>query len=651
MASFPAITALMGASKTSEATWSTTALGDGYTKLCNFGLNPVQSSWSLNWEVSPADASTIDAFLQARGDDGDKFQWQPPDEQSETDWQCRSWVIEQVSHNWSRVRATFERVYELAEDLVSESLVCDPQTLPPFEPIGWFQMLGGTNSGWVNFYDDATANYMTTQMKTSSFYNSYDDALYVGQIKADDLSVVWSKKMELSTSPTSISDPLENLSKDLDSASQGLRPARYPIIYKMSNGNYSIHWEVYTTTLAPSGRGYQYRCYYEMTNDGTRVSAQAVRSTGATSSFGNDIPRFRSQYDVIKTDLDDDNYLQILGGFSGESFQIWNRNTGFHPFALFINTNNDVVPPRNLQPRVKPIPNTDKLAICNPMYSVNRLNNLSKPVPTCAIATMEEMKANVMNFVGFSKSYDPVPAIDSLQNPGTAPVLDSSNNFYIACWGWSGENGWGSTGKNCVMKCDSNDNVIWSKHYNWEYLNLGGQMWYDIELVGNESKVIVVGRYKPDAVFLVHCIDASNGQLLWVRGFNIGSPSTDYLSNYVKIQKPKASDEDVVINFGNIVTSWNLDNPPSAGVYDGAPDRENFLKFYTVTEPANIFAVDQPLYSVGGVASLGTTVAEGYETISYVEVQASQNIYDFNIIDTTDNPEPQAFTITSGVPT
>jgi len=202
------------------------------------------------------------------------------------------------------------------------------------------------------------------------------------------------------------------------------------------------------------------------------------------------------------------------------------------------------------------------------------------------------------------------------------------------------------------MKCDSNDNVIWSKHYNWEYVNLGGYMWYDIELVANESKLIVVGRDKPNAQFLIHCIDASNGQLLWVRGLVYGVPNSTYLVNAVRITKPKASDEDVVIYFTNTVTSWNLDNPPSAGVYDGVPDRQNFPGNYTVTEPANIFAVDQPLYSVGGgVASLGTLVAEGYETISYQDVEPSQPVYDFNIIDTTNNPEPQAFTITSGVPT
>jgi phage-related protein len=203
MASFPAIEncsvdALLTATKNSGATWSSNNLGDGYSKLFSFGLNPVESSWSLSWEVSPADASTIDAFLQARGDDGDKFQWQPPDEQSETDWQCRSWVIEQVSHNWFRVRATFERVYELAGDLVSESLVCDPQVFAEISQT-WYNIENPvlfTNTEDATFVDpftDISYNFAARTSNNTGGYPLNSSDSHVIALNPD-LSVKWRYK-------------------------------------------------------------------------------------------------------------------------------------------------------------------------------------------------------------------------------------------------------------------------------------------------------------------------------------------------------------------------------------------------------------------------------------------------------------------------
>jgi hypothetical protein len=524
------------------------------------------------------------------------------------------------------------------------SVAISPQPLP-FEPFGWFQTFTTTAGDYTNLYDDYSADYMTTIMRTSSQFISYDDALYIAKIKASDLSITWSKKLELSTSPSSISGVLENLSKNLDAIGLSTgQPAKFPCVHRLSNGNYAFNWEVYTPSGAPSGRNYQYRCYYEVDSTGARVTAQAVRSTGAKSSLSTDNPLFRNYYSVIKTDLDDENYLQVVGGFSGELLQIWSTSTGFHPFALMVNLSSTLG--RTGTPHIKPIPGTDKIAFSQETYSALGVT----PALICATATLNELKLNTMNTLGIAKSYDAVVGSNSLQVPSTAPVIDSSNNFYVACWGWSGGNRWGSTGKNCVMKCDSNDNVIWSKHYNWEYLSLSGQMWYDAELVDNESKLIVVGRDKPNARFLIHCIDSSNGQLIWVRGFVIGGISTNYLANFVRIKKTRASEIDFIIYFGSIITTWNSSAPVSAGTYPGTPTRASFPTSYVIDEPVGLSASDQPLYAVAGSATIGTSVGPTYGTVSYVDVTASQNVYDFNVTDTTSNLEPQAHTITSGVP-
>ena len=200
MASFPSIAPVYAAPKSQKGLGTSLSLGDGYNILQSFGLNALATSWELTFEISPADASTIDSFLQSQGDSGDKFQWQPPDGNAEVDWQCKQWFIQQTSHNWYRVRAKFERVYELTGDLVSESLVCDPQAPPQFDPIigPWF------------VFSDKTTNF--TRFVSTSVVADTDNALYiigdkdlfsgttasyVAKVDADTGTEIWNKKISV----------------------------------------------------------------------------------------------------------------------------------------------------------------------------------------------------------------------------------------------------------------------------------------------------------------------------------------------------------------------------------------------------------------------------------------------------------------------
>ena len=205
MASFPSIAPVYAAPKSQKGLGTSLSLGDGYNILQSFGLNALATSWELTFEISPADASTIDSFLQSQGDSGDKFQWQPPDGNAEVDWQCKQWFIQQTSHNWYRVRAKFERVYELTGDLVSESLVCDPQAPPQFDPIAgnWFTYSSaGTETSGVYtspaVYDSDNTIYATGGKQTSA---GNSNLFYLGKIGVDG-NAVWSKQYTFSDGAT-----------------------------------------------------------------------------------------------------------------------------------------------------------------------------------------------------------------------------------------------------------------------------------------------------------------------------------------------------------------------------------------------------------------------------------------------------------------
>ena len=111
MATFPSIAPTYGAQKTSQPRVAKVQFGDGYEMRAVFGLNQNPKSWSLTWEVSEANADTIEDFLDARGG-AESFDWTPPDGATAYKWVCEKWNKTMTSYNRNTVTATFRQVYE-----------------------------------------------------------------------------------------------------------------------------------------------------------------------------------------------------------------------------------------------------------------------------------------------------------------------------------------------------------------------------------------------------------------------------------------------------------------------------------------------------------------------------------------------------------
>lgn len=113
MATFPAITAAYGASKASHPTNRVVKFGDGYEQVLRFGLNQNPKVWNLTWQnITESNADTIEAFLDARADDGDAFDWTPPDSATSYKWRCDEWNKTITYNNRATITATFRQVYE-----------------------------------------------------------------------------------------------------------------------------------------------------------------------------------------------------------------------------------------------------------------------------------------------------------------------------------------------------------------------------------------------------------------------------------------------------------------------------------------------------------------------------------------------------------
>ena len=113
MATFPSITQGYGATKTSEPKIRTTRFNDGYIHRIKFGQNIDPKIWNLRWaNISETDADSIEAFLEARIDDGASFDWTPPDTSTAYKWICISWTKTIPYVNRATVNATFQQVFE-----------------------------------------------------------------------------------------------------------------------------------------------------------------------------------------------------------------------------------------------------------------------------------------------------------------------------------------------------------------------------------------------------------------------------------------------------------------------------------------------------------------------------------------------------------
>jgi phage-related protein len=112
MANFPSIAPTFNAQKRSKPKLRTMQFGDGYQQRVSFGLNQNPKVWSLLFMVNDTDAATIEDFLDARGEDGQSFDWTPPNETTSYKWVCPEWTTEVIGENFNSISTTFEEVYE-----------------------------------------------------------------------------------------------------------------------------------------------------------------------------------------------------------------------------------------------------------------------------------------------------------------------------------------------------------------------------------------------------------------------------------------------------------------------------------------------------------------------------------------------------------
>ena len=113
MSTFPSVTASYGAQKGSAPQIRAAQFNDGYSQRIKFGMNIDPKVWNLNWtNISETDSDTIETFLEARADDGDSFDWTPPDTSTAYKWICLRWNKTIPYSNRASISASFQQVFE-----------------------------------------------------------------------------------------------------------------------------------------------------------------------------------------------------------------------------------------------------------------------------------------------------------------------------------------------------------------------------------------------------------------------------------------------------------------------------------------------------------------------------------------------------------
>ena len=112
MANFPSINPAYGIQKTSAPSVRTVRFGDGYEQRLSFGLNQNPKVYSLTFNVSEADADTIETFLDARAADNASFDFRPPGETDDFKFVCEEWSKSIPYLNRATIQATFREVFE-----------------------------------------------------------------------------------------------------------------------------------------------------------------------------------------------------------------------------------------------------------------------------------------------------------------------------------------------------------------------------------------------------------------------------------------------------------------------------------------------------------------------------------------------------------
>ncbi|ADD94815.1 minor tail family protein [uncultured phage MedDCM-OCT-S12-C473] len=111
MATFPSIAPTYGVQKRSAPNVRGIQFGSGYQQRAQFGINQNPKVYNLTFEVSEAEADTIETFLDARGA-VESFTFTPPAESSSAKFICRQWSKTIPYLNRATITATFEQVFE-----------------------------------------------------------------------------------------------------------------------------------------------------------------------------------------------------------------------------------------------------------------------------------------------------------------------------------------------------------------------------------------------------------------------------------------------------------------------------------------------------------------------------------------------------------
>ena len=112
MATFPSIKPIYQARKTTQPRVNVSQFLDGYQHRIKFGLNTRPSVWALTFQCSETDSDTIEAFLEARADDGASFDWTPLDSSTAYKWVCPGWTKTIPYKNRATLNMTFQQVFE-----------------------------------------------------------------------------------------------------------------------------------------------------------------------------------------------------------------------------------------------------------------------------------------------------------------------------------------------------------------------------------------------------------------------------------------------------------------------------------------------------------------------------------------------------------
>ena len=114
MATFPAFSPAYSTQETVNQDNNVVELGDGFQQRLVFGLpaNKRLISLNLTFNISTADAATIDTFLDARFDDQASFDFTPPHHSSSLKFVCNSRTRTAILSDRVIMNLSFQQVAE-----------------------------------------------------------------------------------------------------------------------------------------------------------------------------------------------------------------------------------------------------------------------------------------------------------------------------------------------------------------------------------------------------------------------------------------------------------------------------------------------------------------------------------------------------------